>query len=331
MAQPEVAVIIPAWKATKSLRRAIESALAQTDIRVEVAVVDDCSPDETHALALEIAAGDPRVIVARQEQNAGPAAARNRAIAMTSAPWICPLDSDDFMEPGRLAALRDIAGSGDYDFVADDLLQVDEADITGPRRRLFSDEAIGLETVSFRDFVGGNLSAHHGGRREMGFLKPMMRRAFLDQHGLSYVEEMRLGEDFDLYARALLRGARFGLTDPCGYIAIVRENSLSGLHSTRDLRALVEADLRLLNDPQLTDADRPVVKAHYIETQKRWRWMRLIDAVKARDPVEALRCFVAPLPVIGTLIGNLLEQCWLRGGRLLARIFGRASGASDAK
>ena len=30
-----------------------------------------------------------------------------------------------------------------------------------------------------------------------------MRRAFLERHGLAYDETMRLGEDYDLYARAL--------------------------------------------------------------------------------------------------------------------------------
>ncbi len=329
MRQPEIAVIVPAWNATKTLERAIQSVLDQNNVSVEIAIVDDCSTDATPELAERIAAKDPRVHFASQEKNAGPAAARNRAIAMTTAPWICPLDSDDYMEPDRLSQLIEIARQGSFDFIADDLLQVDEQDITGPRRRLFSDTEIGLRTISLADFVGGNLSEHHGGRREMGFLKPMMRREFLSEHQITYAEDMRLGEDYDLYARALLRGARFGLSDPCGYIALVRADSLSGQHSARDLGALVAADERIMTDPALSDSDRQIVHAHYIETQKRWRWLRLIDAVKARDPVEAFKCFITPLPVILALLGYLWEQCVLRGGRLLSRIWRRMTGSPE--
>lgn len=320
---PDVAVIIPAWSAAATLERAVESALAQRDIAVEVVVVDDCSPDDTIAVAEALAARDPRVHAHRQAANAGPAAARNAAIAASRAPWICPLDSDDFMEPGRLAALLALARDGTWDFAADDLLKVDETDIAGPRSRLFAREEIGTLTLDLAGFVRGNLSSKHGGRGELGFIKPLMRRRFLEAHGLRYDESMRLGEDYDLYARALMAGARFCLTDPLGYVAVVRAASLSGRHGTRELAALVEADRRLLGAPALAEADRAVLNAHLIETMKRWSWMRLIDAVKARDLGEALRCFAVPLPVQGALLWRLGEQAWLRGGRLLGRLAGR--------
>ena len=35
------------------------------------------------------------------------------------------------------------------------------------------------------DFIEGNISRRGAARGEIGFLKPVMRRAFLDAHGLS--------------------------------------------------------------------------------------------------------------------------------------------------
>ena len=63
----------------------------------------------------------------------------------------------------------------------------------------------------------------------------MLRRSFLDAHGLRYNEDLRLGEDYDLYARALAKGARYKVVHGCGYAAVVRSDSLSGRHKTRDL------------------------------------------------------------------------------------------------
>lgn len=324
----DVAVIIPAWRAEAVIGRAISSALAQQGVAVRVVVVDDCSPDDTLAAARAAAAGDPRVVALRQAQNGGPAAARNRALAAApDAPWAAPLDSDDFMEPGRLASLLALAQAHEADFVADDMYKVPETDVDGPRKRLWSADEIGLLSISFVDFVYGNLTERHGGRGELGFVKPLMRRAFLDAHDIRYAEDMRLGEDYELYARALLRDARFLMTDPQGYVAVVRPDSLSGSHGERELRALVAADRRLLNDPTLTAEGRAALKRHYIETHQRWSWLRLIDAVKARNPVEAARCFASPLPVVGALIGNLAEQAQLRLGR---RLRGETRSKSDA-
>lgn len=313
----DVAVVVPAYNAEATIGRAVESVLTQRGVAVELVVVDDCSRDATLERVHALAAADPRVQALPQPHNQGPAAARNAAIAATRAPWIALLDADDFMAPTRLAALLALAQREGADFVADDVHQVSEEDVAGPRRRLWSDAPIGLQTIDLVAFIEGNISARHGDRRELGFVKPLMRRAFLDDAGLRYDESMRLGEDYDLYARALTRGARFLLTDPCGYVAVMRANSLSGRHGARDLAGVVRADRRLLDDGALDAPGRRAVRAHYLETQKKWRWVRLIDAVKARDPLEACRCFNAPAPVIGALLANLAEQAVIRGRRRL--------------
>lgn len=100
----------------------------------------------------------------------------------------------------------------------------------------------GPTPVTAMDFVVSNLSAAHGGRREMGFLKPLMSRSFLERQGLVYDPGIRLGEDYVLYAQALLCGAVFLLTEPAGYVATVRPDSLSGRHPTEAHAHLVAAD-----------------------------------------------------------------------------------------
>lgn len=316
MADPQVAVLIAAWNAEATLARAVESALAQ-DVAVEVIVIDDASPDGTFAEARRLAEADPRVTALRQDRNGGPSAARNRGLAASSAPWVTVLDSDDFMDPGRLDRLLTVAAAEGADFVADDLFKVSEDDPSGPRSRMWSDTDFGQITVTAAMFVEGNLSSKHGGRREMGFLKPLMSRAFLAEHKIGYDAGIRLGEDFVIYTAALIAGAKFVLIDPAGYVAVVRPGSLSGSHPTEAHAHLIAADTRLLAMQGIDAATRKALTAHRLEQQKKWAWRVVLDAKRERDLGKALGAFRAPLPVGASLVGKLWGEVTARlpGGR----------------
>ena len=327
----DVSVLVAAWNAEATIGRAVRSALDQRDIGVEVIVVDDASDDGTAACLASLAAAEPNLRVLRQPRNTGPAAARNRALDLATAPWITILDADDTMAPDRLRHLIEIARKGSWDIVADDLWKIDSHAPGTPRYRLWSDGKIGTRTLSFADFVAGNLSEQSSHRGELGFLKPLIRRDVLDCHGLRYREDMRLGEDYALYAAALAHGARACLTDPCGYFALVRPESLSGCHDAAALRGLAEADHTLATLPGLDRADRAILRVHNRETQKRWRWMRLIEAVHRRDARDALGCFATSPAVAAWLVGQLVEQAWLRGKRRLQSLIRADAARSDRR
>ena len=91
-------VVIPAYNASGTLANAIESALAQTVIPVEIVVVDDGSSDDTSAISENYA---PRIRTIRQS-NAGPGAARNRGILETTSEWVAFLDADDSWVPRKM-------------------------------------------------------------------------------------------------------------------------------------------------------------------------------------------------------------------------------------
>ncbi len=108
---PEFTVVVPAWNAALYLATAVESALAQREVELEVVVVDDGSTDETGSI---LAGFGPPVRMVRQE-NQGVAAARNRGIAEARGKFVAFLDADDLWEPGKLGrqsrALRDAPGA----------------------------------------------------------------------------------------------------------------------------------------------------------------------------------------------------------------------------
>ena len=101
----DVAVVIPTRNRAQFLGCAVASVRAQLGVHWELAVVDDCSDDETWAW-LSQQEGES-VSVARQPQRMERSAARNRGVRMTTAPTILFLDDDDELAPGALARLAE--------------------------------------------------------------------------------------------------------------------------------------------------------------------------------------------------------------------------------
>jgi glycosyltransferase involved in cell wall biosynthesis len=96
----DVAVLIPVFNGANTVARTIDSVLCQRfDGEFEVIVVNDGSTDATGAV-LEQYKGRIRVL---NQQNRGPAHARNAAAALSAAKYIAFLDADDAFMPDKLA------------------------------------------------------------------------------------------------------------------------------------------------------------------------------------------------------------------------------------
>jgi glycosyltransferase involved in cell wall biosynthesis len=93
---PLVSIVIPCYNYARFLGEAIQSALDQTFIDLEVIVVDDGSQEEEE-IAQICASFGPAVRLIRQP-NRGLAAARNAGFAAAQGQWIVPLDADDKLD-----------------------------------------------------------------------------------------------------------------------------------------------------------------------------------------------------------------------------------------
>ena len=99
---PRVSVVIPCHNYGRFLDEAIESALFQDGVDVDVTVVDDASTDASARIAAGWAEADPRVRVIVHERNQGHIATFNDALASATAPFLVKLDPDDMLPPGSL-------------------------------------------------------------------------------------------------------------------------------------------------------------------------------------------------------------------------------------
>jgi glycosyltransferase involved in cell wall biosynthesis len=185
---PEVAIVIPCHGYARFLPDAVASAAAQTWPALHVVVVDDGSPDDTAAVARELAARFPqrRIQLVRQA-NQGLAAARNAGVRATSSPFVLPLDADDRLAPD---AVERLLGA----------LLAAGADVATPAGRTFGDEDRPLVTkaATRRRLTANNCLVYCS----------LFRRTLFDRVG-GYRPLAPGYEDWDLWLSALEAGARF--------------------------------------------------------------------------------------------------------------------------
>jgi hypothetical protein len=102
-----VSVVIPVRNGEAFVVDAVESVLAQQDVRSELIVVDDGSTDRTP----ELLARFGRRIVAHSQQGRGLSAARNAGLALARGELLVFLDADDLHPPHYLARFVEAAAA----------------------------------------------------------------------------------------------------------------------------------------------------------------------------------------------------------------------------
>jgi succinoglycan biosynthesis protein ExoO len=211
----DFSVIIPAYNVSAIIERAIRSAAGQSLPPFEIIVIDDCSTDDTAGIVRAMAREIPSLRLLSTARNSGPSAARNIGLSAARGDWIALLDADDAWRPERLERLSAVAGTTGADFVADDLVmwdagadcQVSQAyyDLAHPQRVTLLDMFRADDNFDFK-------------KKTFSLMKPIMNRQFLVDHRIKYNEQMKIGEDFALYAESLFNGAKLFLLNEAHYV-----------------------------------------------------------------------------------------------------------------
>lgn len=289
-----VSIIIPAFNAETTIKRAIASACLQTEESLEVIVVDDASSDQTAVLVAEIAKQDARVRLLRLSANAGPATARNRGITAAKGEWIALLDADDSYLPERIEKLLELADQVGADMVADNIFlcsaEGQAADATMIPPALLSHPTM----VTTAEFIARNVGSPRMPRVSYGFLKPLLRASFLHEKRIAYDERNRFAEDFMLYVRCLTNGARWWLLPEALYCYAVSPGSLTEQQSAHDLMRIRQMEDELLIDPKVME-DPALVKAirrHKSVLDRCYYYRAFTDSVKSGDLRRAVSLLI---------------------------------------
>jgi|SRR3984957_8302978 FkbM family methyltransferase len=99
-----VDIVVPCYNYGRYLKRCVVSILSQRDVSVRVLILDDASPDNTPAVAEQLAVADRRVIYVRNEVNLGLIGTANKGVMdWAAADYVVLLSADDALTQGSLA------------------------------------------------------------------------------------------------------------------------------------------------------------------------------------------------------------------------------------
>lgn len=269
---PLVSVIIPVFNREDVIARAIRSVLDQTYEALEIIVVDDGSTDQTVETCKEF--GD-RIRLIHQE-NAGPAAARNRGIYHSRGEYIAFLDSDDEWYPRKIEKQVRFSMNGELPVVITDseINHPDHTDTTF-QKSLFSKElkADNKQVMHLFNWILIQNFIH--------LSTVLIKKESLVGAGL-FDETMWIAEDTDLWLR-VSRTNRVGVLNEVLAKRDVRPDKLSG-DKIKEFEGRVYSFLKLLNQKKLSDAERKSVLERTI-----WVHGRLIYRSLANKDFNSFR------------------------------------------
>ncbi|MDR2302128.1 MAG: glycosyltransferase family 2 protein [Deltaproteobacteria bacterium] len=184
-----ISVVIPTWNRAWSIKRAVDSVLAQREANFELIVVDDASTDDTPSLLAPYVQEKKLTLLGSPSQR-GVSASRNLGINASQGALIAFLDSDDEWLPNKLKAQLDYMANNPQYLIS----QCQERWIRGglrvnPKRKHLKKEG---------DIFVDSLS--------LCLISPsavIIKKSLFDEVGL-FDESLPAAEDYDLWLRVTL-------------------------------------------------------------------------------------------------------------------------------
>ncbi|MCU0948925.1 MAG: glycosyltransferase [Porphyrobacter sp.] len=144
-----LSILIPVYKVEAYLDQCLSSIIEQADAGVEIILCDDASPDGSGAIAQRYVDAHPQQVrMIRLAQNSGISVGRNAMLELAQGEYIWFFDSDDWLNPGAIAAVAEVVRSHRPDLIGCDYRRKAsrKSGFSGPTEQLLTDRDL---------FVGG--------------------------------------------------------------------------------------------------------------------------------------------------------------------------------
>lgn len=185
----KVSVIIPVYNGEKSISISLDSLLEQTYSNFEVVIIDDGSKDGTRDVVEKYNAIDSRFKYIYQP-NSGVSVARNNGMKVSQGEYVCFLDSDDFYENSFIEKMLNE-------------IQKESADVCYCGYSIVSPRGKTKKLTRFKsgyillEYILGKVSIHTTGW--------MIRKNFITEFNINFLEGISWGEDFEFFCEVLAR------------------------------------------------------------------------------------------------------------------------------
>ena len=323
---PRVSIIIAAYNVEPYITQAIQSALQQTELDLEIIVVDDASVDQTVEVVQSIQ--DPRLRILVNPHNLGASASRNRGIKAAQGDWIALLDADDWYAPERLEKLLEVIQSKpEADLIADDLYYIND-DAASPWSTLLSESHESIDDifkVNSVYFLEKDIPVTGG--FYVRLTKPLIRRDFLLENEIEFDPKLRVCFDFWFCLSCLVRGANFFFLPKPYYFFRSRGGSLTTADKSDQLDEFCQAAQTFLLQEPVHDSPELVqlisdrldfiehkIKPYYyvVDRLKKREWGAAVVSM-VQNPyffVHFLDQLMSPLKQRAVSVNQSLQDQW---------------------
>lgn len=199
-----------AYNAESYIKEAIESIINQSFENWELIIVDDFSND--HTLSVIERFTDSRIQVIQNTENKGPGYCRNLAITQAKGQFIAIHDSDDYSDTRRLELqLKYLSNHPNIAIVSTG------AEIFGQ----------GLKKIFIPPISSEFIKSFFLLRNCLILPSLMIRKKVLDSLPYSYLEDVKISEDYAFYTKAILDNIKVGSIQQALYFYRQNQNNLS--------------------------------------------------------------------------------------------------------
>ncbi len=206
MNTPQVSIILPTYNRKKFLAASLESCIRQTELGLEIIVVDDASSDETSKYLEEMAKQYASVKVLRHEVNQGLPTSLNDGLSLARGEFLTWTSDDNLYESNAIASLLSEIKNSEADIVYTDISLIDDHGNPVGRQNSRDSRFLFLTNIIGACFL--------------------FRRRVWDTVG-PYRAEVSLIEDYDFWLRAKAAGFGFKHVSGCFYQYRLHSNSLT--------------------------------------------------------------------------------------------------------
>ena len=217
MKRAEISVIVPAYNAENYIVDCLSSIQNQSFPSFEILVIDDGSTDGTTECVKAIADQDDRVRLIRQS-NTGVSAARNHGIESSRGQFIAFVDADDLVKPDFLLHLHHAVQKADMAVIGVENIGPNHERsirrIMEPQRLTNSEDSFSL----IHTFMTGIWDFPNWNK--------LYRKSIIDQHKISFVEGLSMGEDKLFNIQYLLHSHSVNASPELGYGYRMRPESV---------------------------------------------------------------------------------------------------------
>jgi len=135
----QVTVIVPFYNVEAYFEECLDTLVNQTHSNVEILCIDDCSEDDSRAIAEAYASKDKRIKVLSHDVNKGLGGARNTGIQKAGGDYLCFVDSDDYVSERFVESMYTSIRSMDCDIGVCGI-NLDEGGSISPFPKLYKNE-----------------------------------------------------------------------------------------------------------------------------------------------------------------------------------------------